>query len=146
MTEHCVMVARHPNVLRLYGFFYDTKRVFLMLEFAGLGELYKHLRKAECFPEPRAAKYIAQVADALHYLHTKHVMHRDLKPENILLDVNDDVKLADFGWSVHAPSNLRRTFCGTLDYLPPEMLAGQAYTDTVDNWTLGVLTFELVNG
>lgn len=140
------MVARHPNVLRLYGFFYDTKRVFLMLEFAGLGELYKHLRKAEFFPEPRAAKYIAQVADALHYLHTKHVMHRDLKPENILLDVNDDVKLADFGWSVHAPSNLRRTFCGTLDYLPPEMLAGQAYTDTVDNWTLGVLTFELVNG
>ncbi|EJD48269.1 kinase-like protein [Auricularia subglabra TFB-10046 SS5] len=137
---------RHPNVIRLYGFFYDSKRVFLMLEFAVNGELYKHLRKAGSFPEPRAAKYVAQVADALHYLHTKHVMHRDLKPENILLDVEDNIKLADFGWSVHAPSNLRKTFCGTLDYLPPEMCLGQPYNDKVDNWTLGVLMYELIVG
>lgn len=137
---------RHPNVVRLYGFFYDSKRVFLMLEFAGNGELYKHLRKAGSFPEPRAAKYVAQVADALAYLHEKHVIHRDLKPENLLLDVDDNIKLADFGWSVHAPSNFRKTFCGTLDYLPPEMCLGQPYNDKVDNWTLGVLMYELING
>ncbi|KAH7094017.1 kinase-like protein [Auriculariales sp. MPI-PUGE-AT-0066] len=137
---------RHPNVLRLFGWFSDKRRVFLMLEFAGNGELYKHLRKAGHFPEPRAAKYVAQVSAALAYLHTKHIMHRDLKPENILLDVNDEVKLADFGWSVHAPGNLRKTFCGTLDYLPPEMVNGMPYNNKVDNWTVGVLTYELVNG
>ncbi|KZV98776.1 kinase-like protein [Exidia glandulosa HHB12029] len=137
---------RHPNIVRLYGFFYDSRRVFLMLEFAGNGELYKHLRKAGKFPEPRAAKYVAQVAAALDYLHVKHVIHRDLKPENLLLDVDDNIKLADFGWSVHAPSDLRKTFCGTLDYLPPEMCLGQPYNSKVDNWTLGVLMYELMIG
>jgi aurora kinase len=62
------------------------------------------------------------VADALKYCHENSVMHRDIKPENLLLDLNDTIKLADFGWSVHAPSNKRRTICGTLDYLPPEIV------------------------
>lgn len=73
----------------------------------------------------------------MNYCHQNKVIHRDLKPENLLLTVNDDIKLADFGWSVHAPSLHRRTMCGTLDYLPPEMVSGKTYNKFVDNWCLG---------
>ena len=114
----------HPNILKLYGHFHDAKRIFLILEFAGKGELYKHLRREEKFPEWKAAQYIAQMAAALKYLHKKHVMHRDIKPENILVGIHGEIKISDFGWSVHAPNNRRNTMCGTLDYLPPEMVKG----------------------
>ncbi|OOQ88873.1 Serine/threonine-protein kinase ark1 [Penicillium brasilianum] len=141
---------RHPNVLRLYGHFHDSKRIFLILEFAGRGELYKHLRKEHRFPEWKAAQYIAQMAAALKYLHKKHVMHRDIKPENILVGIHGEIKISDFGWSVHAPNNRRQTMCGTLDYLPPEMLKPGSqdnyYSEKVDLWSLGVLTYEFLVG
>jgi aurora kinase len=140
----------HPNILRLFGHFHDAKRIFLILEFAGKGELYKHLRKEQRFPEWKAAQYIAQMAAALKYLHRKHVMHRDIKPENILVGIHGEIKISDFGWSVHAPNNRRNTMCGTLDYLPPEMLRGGGkdnfYTEKVDLWSLGVLTYEFLVG
>lgn len=141
---------RHPNILKLYGHFHDSKRIFLILEFAGQGELYRHLRKATKFPEWKAAQYIAQMASALRYLHGKHVIHRDIKPENILLGIHGEIKISDFGWSVHAPSNRRTTYCGTLDYLPPEMIVpgspGHSYDEKVDLWSLGVLTYEFLVG
>ncbi|KAH9950636.1 kinase-like protein [Amylocystis lapponica] len=137
---------RHPHVLRLYGYFHDEKRIFLMLEFAGKGELYKQLTKHGCFSEKRAARYIDQMADALSYLHAKHVIHRDIKPENLLLGINGELKIGDFGWSVHAPGNRRTTLCGTLDYLPPEMVEGKDHTEKVDYWALGVLTYEFICG
>ena len=138
---------RHPNILRLFGHFHDSSRVFLILEFAGKGELYKILRKAGRFDEKTAAEYIAQMASALGYLHKKHVIHRDIKPENILVGIQGEIKLSDFGWSVHAPTNRRTTMCGTLDYLPPEMLDGsQRYNEKVDLWSLGVLTYEFLVG
>jgi aurora kinase, other len=141
---------RHPNILQLYGHFHDSKRVFLILEFAGKGELYKHLRRENRFPEWKAAHYIAQMAAALKYLHKKHVMHRDIKPENILVGLHGEIKISDFGWSVHAPNNRRQTQCGTLDYLPPEMLKPGSkdnyYSDKVDLWSLGVLMYEFLVG
>ena len=137
---------RHPNVLRLYGYFHDEKRIFLMLEFAGKGELYKQLTKYGSFSERRSAVYIDQMADALSYLHSKHVIHRDIKPENLLLGINGELKIGDFGWSVHAPSNRRTTLCGTLDYLPPEMVEGREHNEKVDYWALGVLTYEFIVG
>ncbi len=141
---------RHPNILRFYGHFHDSKRVFLILEFAGKGELYKHLRKENRFPEWKAAQYIAQMAAALKYLHKKHVMHRDIKPENILVGIHGEIKISDFGWSVHAPNNRRNTMCGTLDYLPPEMIKPGSqenfYNEKVDLWSLGVLTYEFLVG
>ncbi|KAI9702508.1 MAG: spindle assembly checkpoint kinase [Candelina mexicana] len=141
---------RHPNILRLFGHFHDSKRVFLILEFAGKGELYKHLRKETRFPEWKAAQYIAQMAAALRYLHKKHVMHRDIKPENILVGIHGEIKISDFGWSVHAPNNRRNTMCGTLDYLPPEMIKPGSqdnfYSEKVDLWSLGVLTYEFLVG
>jgi aurora kinase, other len=141
---------RHPNILMLYGHFHDSKRIFLILEFAGKGELYKHLRKENRFPEWKAASYIAQMAAALKYLHKKHVIHRDIKPENILVGIHDEIKISDFGWSVHAPNNRRNTMCGTLDYLPPEMIKPGSkdnyYNEKVDLWSLGVLTYEFLVG
>ncbi|CAM9584795.1 unnamed protein product, partial [Laminaria digitata] len=96
--------------------------------------------------ERRAAVYVKEVADALSYCHSKHVIHRDLKPENLLVGHNGELKIADFGWSVHAPSNRRQTFCGTLDYLPPEMVEGKDHDEAVDIWALGVLMYELLVG
>ncbi|CAH1396333.1 unnamed protein product [Nezara viridula] len=139
---------KHPNILQLLTYFYDDRHIYLVLEYAAQGELFTILQKQKNrrFTEDKAAKYTYQVADALKYCHTKSVMHRDIKPENLLLDINDNVKLADFGWSVHAPSNKRRTVCGTPDYLPPEMLDNQTYSAKVDNWCLGVLCFEFLVG
>lgn len=137
---------RHPNILRLYGYFHDEKRIFLMLEFAGKGELYKQLTKFGNFTEKRSSRYIDQMADALIYLHSKHVIHRDIKPENLLLGINGELKIGDFGWSVHAPGNRRTTMCGTLDYLPPEMVEGREHSEKVDYWALGVLTYEFICG
>lgn len=142
------MNLRHPNVLRMFGYFHDHGRIFMMLEFAGRGELFKILSKLpdRHFDEPTAAKYIAQIADALQYLHSKHIIHRDIKPENLLVGIRGEVKIADFGWSVHAPSNRRATLCGTLDYLPPEMVEGKSHGGAVDLWAMGVLTYEFLEG
>ncbi|MCJ1267722.1 spindle assembly checkpoint kinase [Lobaria immixta] len=141
---------RHPNIIRFYGHFHDSKRIFLILEYAGKGELYKHLRRENKFQEWKAAQYIAQMAAALKYLHKKHVMHRDIKPENILVGIHGEIKISDFGWSVHAPNNRRNTMCGTLDYLPPEMIKPGSqenfYSEKVDLWSLGVLTYEFLVG
>ena len=110
------------------------------------------------------------MAEALLYLHKKHVIHRDIKPENLLLGMDGELKIADFGWSVHAPTSRyaahslalsftsrnhcasysfhdrRQTLCGTLDYLPPEMIEGREHNEKVDLWSLGVLCYEFLVG
>ncbi|NXY67169.1 AURKA kinase, partial [Glareola pratincola] len=137
---------RHPNILRLYGYFHDATRVYLMLEYAPRGEVYKELQKLTKFDEQRTATYVTELADALSYCHSKSVIHRDIKPENLLLGSNGELKIADFGWSVHAPSSRRTTLCGTLDYLPPEMIEGRTHDEKVDIWSLGVLCYEFLVG
>lgn len=108
-------------MLRLYGYFHDEKRLFLMLEYAANGELYRQLAKRGRFSEKRSsrvsdaccnraylnsfAQYVTQVADALRYLHSKRIIHRDIKPENLMIGIDGEIKIGDFGWSVHAPSN-----------------------------------------
>lgn len=102
--------------------------------------------KDKRFSEERTANYIGQIAEALKYCHSKKVIHRDIKPENLLLGAKGEIKIADFGWSVHAPSSRRTTLCGTSDYLPPEMVHGKTYNETVDLWSLGVLCYEFLVG
>ena len=128
---------------------YSTRqqnRVYLILEYAARGELYKELQKAKRFSERRSATYIASLARALVYCHKKHVIHRDIKPENLLIGIKGELKIADFGWSVHAPNSRRQTLCGTLDYLPPEMVEGRDHDSAVDVWSLGVLAYEFLCG
>merc|ERR1711935_1247350 len=93
---------RHPNILRMYGYFYDSKRIYLILEFSPGGELYKRLTQKGRFSERTSARYISDLATALDFCHTKHVIHRDIKPENLLVGAHAEIKIADFGWSVHA--------------------------------------------
>ncbi|XP_039087580.1 aurora kinase B isoform X3 [Hyaena hyaena] len=138
--------SRHPNILRLYNYFYDRRRIYLILEYAPRGELYKELQKSRTFDEQRTATIMEELADALMYCHGKKVIHRDIKPENLLLGLQGELKIADFGWSVHAPSLRRKTMCGTLDYLPPEMIEGRTHNEKVDLWCIGVLCYELLVG
>ncbi|OBZ89650.1 Aurora kinase A [Choanephora cucurbitarum] len=137
---------RHPNILRLYGYFHDETRVFLILEYAAKGELYTELKKRLKFTEPEAANYVAQMANALLYLHGKRVIHRDIKPENLMLGLHGELKIGDFGWSVRTGRLERNTLCGTLDYLPPEMVEGRVHNENVDLWSLGILLYELIVG
>lgn len=136
----------HKNILRLFGYFYDESKIYLILEYAPRGELYHWLRKCGRFTDSVACKYIGQIIDALEYCHSKRIIHRDIKPENILISSHGDLKIADFGWSVHAPSSRRATLCGTLDYLPPEMILNQPHDERLDLWCLGVLTYEFLVG
>ncbi|KAI9340096.1 Serine/threonine-protein kinase-like protein [Pilaira anomala] len=139
---------RHPNILRLYGYFHDETRVFLILEFAAKGELFAELQSKKKFKESEAAKYVVQMTNALMYLHSKRVIHRDIKPENLMLGLNGELKIGDFGWSVRTGKfdTRRGTLCGTLDYLPPEMVEGRSHDKNVDVWSLGILLYELIVG
>lgn len=137
---------RNRNILRMFGYFYDSKRIYLILEYSPGGELYKRLTAKGRFSEKTSARYICDLALALDYCHGKHVIHRDIKPENLLVGAHSEIKIADFGWSVHAPTSRRNTLCGTLDYLPPEMVEGREHDEKVDIWSLGVLLFEFLYG
>ncbi|CAM4747953.1 unnamed protein product [Rotaria magnacalcarata] len=123
---------KHPNILRLYGFFHDEQRIYLLLEYAPGGELYRRMQTEKVLRESEAAGYVYQLY---------------IKPENILIGKYSILKLADFGWSAESTSTCKRTtLCGTLDYLPPEMLNGNGYDEKIDLWCLGVLTYEMIIG
>ncbi|CAB3410541.1 unnamed protein product [Caenorhabditis bovis] len=139
---------RHRNILQLYTYFWDERRIFLVLEYAPRGELYKmmHSQIDGRFGEVMVGKFIFEICDALSYCHRKNVIHRDIKPENLLLGINMELKIADFGWSVHTPSDRRTTLCGTLDYLAPEIVLGRDHSMSIDAWAIGVLCYELMVG
>lgn len=136
---------RHKHILRTYGYYYDKDSVTLILEACPQGMLFSKLHRVGKFAPKQAARYVAQLGEALLYLHQHHVLHRDIKPENVLL-CGEDIKLADFGWSVHSPSSRRKTTCGTAEYFPPEILQHSPYDSTADLWCLGVFAFEVLTG
>lgn len=141
--------CRHPNIVRLFDYFYDETNVCLILEYCAGGELWNLLAERGHFGEQTVAKYILQLTSALKYIHRKNMIHRDIKPENLLLDACDNLKLCDFGWSVHLKQRRERreTFCGTLDYIAPEMLShARLHDENVDIWAVGVLCYELIVG
>jgi serine/threonine protein kinase len=138
----------HKRIVRIYFDFKDEGSMFLGMEFAGGGSLFDKLNQARKFAPEVASRYIFETCEALDYLHhlPQKVIHRDIKPENILLDAEDHVKLADFGWANLVEADKRDTFCGTLDYLPPEMIMGTGHDESADMWNMGVLTYELTTG
>ena len=119
-----------------------------MLEYCQYGNLYQKLRREKYFGEDKGRVIIAQIVDTLIYLQERNVIHRDIKPENILIADLDKmhVKLCDFGWSTHTINERRTTFCGTVDYVAPELVYQEAYDDKIDTWAVGILAFELLTG
>jgi len=131
----------------MFAYFHDESYVYVVLEYASKGNLFTKLIKGEKkFPERIAARYLFQLASAIGYMHARNVIHRDLKLENVLIDENDDLKICDFGWSVHTVENKRETICGTIDYLAPEIVDHVEYDKSVDIWCLGILFYEMVYG
>ncbi|XP_071227520.1 serine/threonine-protein kinase Sgk2-like isoform X2 [Salvelinus alpinus] len=109
-------------------------------------EIFFHLQRERCFLEPRARFYAAEVASAIGYLHSLNIVYRDLKPENILLDSQGHVVLTDFGLCKEGvePETTTSTFCGTPEYLAPEILRKEPYDRTVDWWCLGAVLYEMI--
>ncbi|KAG8195330.1 hypothetical protein JTE90_001351 [Oedothorax gibbosus] len=97
----------HPNILRMYSYFYDDSKIYFVLEYAARGEVYRSLQNHGHFDENKTACYMIQLVKAFQYCHSMKVIHRDIKPENLLLSLTGDIKIADFGWAVHAPSSNR---------------------------------------
>lgn len=138
-----------PFLLGLKFSFQTETDLYLVMDFKGGGELFHHLQKEGRFTEDRARFYTAEIVLAFEHLHKFDIVYRDLKPENILLDATGHIVLCDFGLSKpDLPSDaLTNTFCGTTEYLAPEVLLDDnGYSKIVDFWSLGVLLFEMCCG
>ncbi|KAM4567820.1 serine/threonine-protein kinase Sgk2b [Fundulus diaphanus] len=150
MVERSVLLKglKHPFLVGLHFSFQTPKTLYFVLDFVNGGELFYHLQREGSFPEPRAAFYAAEIAAALGYLHSLSIIYRDLKPENILLDSKGHVMLTDFGLCKEgvAVGGTTHTFCGTPEYLAPEVLLGKPYSAAVDWWGLGAVLFEMLSG
>lgn len=138
---------KHPFIVECLFDFRDSKHLYLGMELAH-DSMYDRLSKIGKFSLQSSAQYFWQLCDALQYLHglSPRVIHRDIKPENVLLR-EDRAKLCDFGWSaLMNQAGLRGTFCGTPEYLAPEMVKNEGHDEKVDIWCLGVLLFEIALG
>ncbi|CAD8191316.1 unnamed protein product [Paramecium pentaurelia] len=136
----------HSNICKLYHYFEDKENVYLVLEYAENGSLFHYIKKKTKLPEDEAFIYFFQTCLGIDYLHKNKVIHRDLKPENLLLDNEGNVKICDFGWSAESLTEKRMTFCGTYEYMAPEMLNKQPHDFSLDVWSLGILLYELLHG
>ncbi|NXX10266.1 KGP2 kinase, partial [Podargus strigoides] len=147
-TERRVLAGtRSPFVVGFFGTFRDGQYVYLLLEFCPGGDLWTKLRQERCFAEPVAVFCCACVVEALQFLHARGVVYRDLKPENLVLDQRGYVKLVDFGFAKELGRGEKSfSFCGTPQYLAPEMLRHEGHDFAVDFWMLGILAFELLVG
>ena len=138
---------KHPNITRLYSFYEDIDNIYMILEYSNNGTLFSKIRSHKYLTEDEAFIYFIQVVNAVNFLHENNLIHRDIKPENILLDKENNVKLCDFGWCTNILENeKRKTFCGTIEYMSPELVSNEKYDKSVDIWALGILLYEMLHG
>jgi serine/threonine protein kinase len=140
--------VNHENIIKLFTHFEEDDYIYLVIEYAPGGQLWYKLNQVGRFDEETVKSYLRDIVLAVEYLHNRDpaIIHRDIKPENLLLDAKNRVKLADFGWSNFFTDSKRITYCGTLDYLAPEMILEQGHDKGLDIWSLGVLIYELLTG
>jgi len=148
-TERNVLAyVRHPFIVTLRFAFQTKRKLYFVLDYCPGGELFFHLGRASKFEEARARFYAAQIVLALEYLHSRGIVYRDLKPENVLLDAEGNVALTDFGLSKEGISDniSAHSFCGTPEYLAPEILTRSGHGRAADWWSLGALLYEMLTG
>ncbi|TPX30224.1 hypothetical protein SmJEL517_g06161 [Synchytrium microbalum] len=143
--KHLLEMSKTPFVVNLLATFVDPRHLFLVMEYVPGGDLFSYLRKCRRFPEETARFYSCEILMALEYLHSLNILYRDLKPENILLDGQGHLKLADFGFA-KISQDVATTFCGTPAYMAPEVILKSAYTQCVDWWSFGIVTYEMMAG
>jgi serine/threonine protein kinase len=145
--RNIMMRVHHPFIVNLCFAFQTPSKFYLGLEYVSGGELFYHMQKLRGIDIDDARLYVAEIGLALSHLHTLGIIYRDLKPENVLLDKGGHIKLTDFGLSKLVDlSGTTSTFCGTSEYLAPEVLTQLPYSYAVDIWTLGILTYEMLLG
>jgi len=147
LERDILLECDHPFLWGMDYVFQNDLRVYFVMPFVRGGELYKHFLKNKRFPEEQVKFYAAQIACAIGYLHSKDIWHRDMKLENILMDEEGYIKLIDFGLAkILKDSEMSQSFCGTPEYLAPEMVSQKGHDKSVDWWALGVLIYEMLIG
>ncbi|XP_029783622.1 ribosomal protein S6 kinase beta-1 isoform X3 [Suricata suricatta] len=140
--------VKHPFIVDLIYAFQTGGKLYLILEYLSGGELFMQLEREGIFMEDTACFYLAEISMALGHLHQKGIIYRDLKPENIMLNHQGHVKLTDFGLckeSIH-DGTVTHTFCGTIEYMAPEILMRSGHNRAVDWWSLGALMYDMLTG
>uniref|UniRef100_A0A673Z9W3 protein kinase C n=1 Tax=Salmo trutta TaxID=8032 RepID=A0A673Z9W3_SALTR len=140
--------STNPFLVGLHSCFQTESRLFLVIEYVNGGDLMFHMQRQRKLPEEHARFYAAEICIALNFLHEKGIIYRDLKLDNVLLDHEGHIKLTDYGMCKEGirPGDTTSTFCGTPNYIGPEILRGEDYGFSVDWWALGVLMFEMMAG
>ncbi|XP_072941097.1 putative protein kinase C delta type homolog isoform X3 [Epargyreus clarus] len=140
--------TNHPYLCHLFATFQTDSHLFFVMEYLNGGDLMFHIQQSGRFPEARARFYAAEIVSGLKFLHKRGIVYRDLKLDNILLDFDGHVRIADFGMcklQIYLDKTAD-TFCGTPDYMAPEIIKGLKYNQTVDWWSFGVLLYEMLIG
>jgi 5'-AMP-activated protein kinase catalytic alpha subunit len=145
---HILKIVRHPNVIQLYEIIETSKQLFLIMEYAGGGELFDFIVKRKRLQEPDACKFFQQIISGVEYIHRVRICHRDLKPENLLLDEKNNIKIVDFGLSnTYKEGETLKTACGSPCYAAPEMIAGKRYHGLIsDIWSCGIILYAMSCG
>ncbi|CAO3637434.1 unnamed protein product [Cunninghamella echinulata] len=150
LSERNVLVQsiNSPFIVNLKFSFQTTSHLFLVMDYISNGDLFNHLQRHRKLNEHCARFYIAELVCALEDIHAQNVVYRDLKPENILLDAQGHIALTDFGLckELREKETTTNTFCGTNEYLAPEMVLKKSYDKSIDWWALGILLYELLTG
>ncbi|XP_057161358.1 ribosomal protein S6 kinase alpha-1 isoform X2 [Ursus arctos] len=148
MERDILADVNHPFVVKLHYAFQTEGKLYLILDFLRGGDLFTRLSKEVMFTEEDVKFYLAELALGLDHLHSLGIIYRDLKPENILLDEEGHIKLTDFGLSKEAIDHEKKaySFCGTVEYMAPEVVNRQGHTHSADWWSYGVLMFEMLTG
>uniref|UniRef100_A0A8C1DLN0 Ribosomal protein S6 kinase n=2 Tax=Cyprinus carpio TaxID=7962 RepID=A0A8C1DLN0_CYPCA len=148
MERDILAEVNHPFIVKLHYAFQTEGKLYLILDFLRGGDLFTRLSKEVMFTEEDVKFYLAELALALDHLHSLGIIYRDLKPENILLDEEGHIKVTDFGLSKEAIDHDKRaySFCGTIEYMAPEVVNRRGHTQSADWWSFGILMFEMLTG